>query len=75
MNALLEESRLSVRSEREVVNTLTSSTSDKRSSDLRVKAPKLSQAGAPPKPTLKVKHGELLRLLSQVDGLVHPNPP
>ena len=72
VNALLEGSRLSVWSEREVINTLTSSTSDKRSSDLHVKAPKLGQAGVPPKPTLKVKHSELLRLLSQVDGLVHP---
>jgi len=44
VNDLVEESRFSVRNECEVVNKLTSSTSDGRSSDLRVEEPKLGYA-------------------------------
>ena len=61
VNFLLEESQLSVRNKREALIMLTSSTSDKRSSDLPVEAPKLGRTSPPSKPALKVNHNELAR--------------
>lgn len=75
MNVLLEELRLSVRNKREAVNRLTSSTSDKRFSDLRFEAPKLDHTSPPPKLTLKVNTASWVGFLSQADGSVHSNPP
>jgi len=75
VNVLLEELRHSVQNKWEAVNMLTSSTSDKRSSDLRVEAPTLGHTSPPPKPTLKVNTASWVGLLSQADGSVHSNPP